>query len=589
MDAAAPIAKTRAVFGLLLLAGWLWLGRVVGAVLAIVVFVESTGAPASFVVPSSLAALVLWIAWIAAVRPRAGARALLETEGVDLSAGDAGKFVEATGLTGIERVSVEMSAAVWRAGGTFTIGYALLRVLRENELRIAAAFAEAKASRGITFASWARRLGAAWEERAVLLTRTRMRAPLHRRFMPWYAARLAAAASELESNSWTRLDRRIAAASGVDPCKRVFAQGAAVDARLMNVHWPTLWSRTDLDPEPPTDAIESLALSLEGMENDVVEDSPTFGRLPAPRAPEPTSAADLLPPDTTQRLSDWWQTAVADSWTEEYRRGPGDLAELEACDEAGHLTLGDLTRYAYLVEQFRTAADALPIYVRAAAANPDDAIAAFRLGALLLGAGDVEGVQHIEHAMELDFEAVDPGCTLLAEYSRHHDDIAGALEYEGRLDAHRWALEAAELERRTVGRDERLLPHGLDEDALATLRGVFDARRDVHDAYLARKEVHEFVDAAPVFVVGVVRKAPALRFEARGANDRFRNDLLPQLQLPGLVWMVVSREEKSVARWFQGAPDAKIYSSRRFSTRTVRRFLPAIFIAAWWAVHSAAR
>ena len=219
----------------------------------------------------------------------------------------------------------------------------------------------------------------------------------------------------------------------------------------MNVHWPALWARTDLDPEPPTDAIESLTLSLEGMENDAVEDSATFGRLPAPRALEPASAADLLPPDTAQRLSDWWQIAVADSWAEEYRRGPGDLAELEACDEAGRLTVGDLTRYAYLVEQFRTAAHALPIYARAVAANPDDAVAAFRLGTLLLAAGDLEGVDHVEHAMDLDLEAVDPGCTLLAEHCRQHGDHDGALEYDGRRDAHRWALEAAELERRTVG------------------------------------------------------------------------------------------------------------------------------------------
>ena len=189
--------------------------------------------------------------------------------------------------------------------------------------------------------------------------------------------------------------------------------------------------------------------------------------------------------------------------------------------------------------------------------------------------------------MDLDLEAVDPGCTLLAEHCRQHGDHDGALEYDGRRDAHRWALEAAELERRTVGPDERLLPHGLDEDALAALRGVFDARHDVHDAYLARKEVHEFADAAPVFVVGVVRKAPPFRFEARGANDRFRNELLPQLQLPGMVWMVVSREEKSVVRWFQDSPAAKVYSRRKFSLRTVRRFLPAIFIAVWWAAHSA--
>src|SRR5207248_1283215 len=317
MDAAAPIAKPRAVFGLLLLTGWLWLGRIAGAVLATGLFVESAGAPASFVVPSAVIALALWIAWIAALRPRAGTHADPETDGVDLSAGEAGRFVEATGLTGIERVSVEMSAAIWRAGGTLTIGYPLLRVLRQNELGIAAAFAEGKACRSIRVASWARRLGAAWEERAVLLTRTRVRAPLHRRFMPWYAARLAAAAADLESDTWMRLDRRLAAASGIDPCRRVFTQGAAVDARLMNVHWPALWARTDLDPEPPTDAIESLTLSLEGMENDAVEDSATFGRLPAPRALEPASAADLLPPDTAQRLSDWWQIAVAESWAEE--------------------------------------------------------------------------------------------------------------------------------------------------------------------------------------------------------------------------------------------------------------------------------
>ena len=95
------------------------------------------------------------------IKPPPEAMAKARTEGVDLSAGDAGKFVEATGLTGIERVSVEMSAAIWRAGGTLTIGYPLLRVLRQNELGIAAAFAEGKACRSIRVASWARRLGAA--------------------------------------------------------------------------------------------------------------------------------------------------------------------------------------------------------------------------------------------------------------------------------------------------------------------------------------------------------------------------------------------------------------------------------------------
>jgi hypothetical protein len=591
VEAAATITKPRAVFGLLLLTGWLWLGRVLGAVLASVVLAESTGAPASFVVPSALIALALWSAWIAAVRPRAG-KALVEVaDGVDLSATEVRGLIQATGLTGIEHVTIEMSTAVWRRGSTFTIGYPLLRVLRKDELRVAGAYAESKDSRSLQLASWARRLAAAWEERAVRLTRTRMRAPLHRRFMPWYAARLAAAAADLESATWTRLDQRVEAACGVDVCKRAFAQGAAADARLVNVHWPTFWARTDLEPEPPTDVIESLALSLEGMENDELSNTDTIGSLAAPRALEATSAADLLPPDTAQRLSDWWRVRAADSWTEEYRRGPGDFAELEARDEAGVLTIGELTSYASLVEQYRTAADALPIYARAVAANPDDAFAAFRLGALLLAEGDTDmGVSHIAHAMDLDSEAVEPGCLILAAELRRHGREDEADGFDERLAAHRSAIEAAELERRTISPDERLQPHRLSDDELELLRGFFSMCGDVSIVYLARKLVREFADAAPVFVVGVVRKSSALRFERSYANERLREELLGSLPLAGKHWLVVHSDERRVAAWFEGVADARIYATRRGpNARILRRALPIALFGAWLIAHGAVR
>jgi hypothetical protein len=169
---------------------------------------------------------------------------------------------------------------------------------------------------------------------------------------------------------------------------------------------------------------------------------------------------------------------------------------------------------AELTERLHGLAAAVPLYREVLALDPAHAGAHFAVGRTLLEANEAEGLGHLDRAMAGSCDLIIPACITAAAYLRAAGRDIEARRYDERARERQALLAAAQAERSVLRASDDLIPHGLDEAALATILAQLRASPCIKAAYLARKKLAHFPEQ-PLYVVGVIVRLGIWRRERR--------------------------------------------------------------------------
>jgi hypothetical protein len=607
---------SRIRFTLLALFASLWTTKVVGlAVFGVAALVASApGVTQSWDLAMLVSAAALTLAWAVVARVPAR-RAEPAASGLPLDAGEQRVFrseleqvARATHGRAPQRVSATFDGTVDAGrGGELVIGLPVLFAVTREELRALGALLVRPTRRDRRFDDWAARLAAAWEGYASNLAAHRSRtAFLSRRVAPALARRLTSASASL-----TAAGRAADLAAAADLCGPELVASALVKTQLAaryvdEVHWPAVWGRSDLEPEPPHDAIESMRAPLgrlgqeplaagwleEALDHAAAPPTLREGSLRsalgtlgiAPELPEPcvTAAADALVGDGLQallaRATAAWQAAVADAWEGERAQGAAALARYELQERHGVLPAADVLAYAALVERYRGAEAARPLYERAVEQDENDPQAVFGLGRLLLAEEDDDGLELLERAVALDAHAAGAAGTLAADYLEGRGRHDEAAIHRARAADHAAMVDAAERERRSLDAGDRLTRHGLEETSRRALETFLASFDEIDRAFLARKDVRYLADEWPAYVLGVVRKDPGWR-RRTVAHQELADDVFARSPVSGIAWVVTNTDGHAIERLFRGVPGTLVFRRHRQWYRRKTVWVVTVFAA----------
>ena len=348
------------------------------------------------------------------------------------------------------------------------------------------------------------------------------------RFVPWYLAYTTPLARAAAIEACGQVSQMFGTRIGAQALSTV----AVKERFLRETYWPELLARAQVEPVPAhlpyRDMVDAFARRIgEGqatawLERALREPSPAgspepglaqcleaIGQPHEPPRQLVQTASGYFMGRNQQRLTDamdkaWLQTAQH-GWTLRHQDGlarKAELAQIRASALHQPLQPGIALRQALLTEALEGPAAARPFYEALAARGSPDPLVAFRLGRLLLDAGDAGGLAFLEGPARTD------GPNALEASQR----IAAFLCGTGRAaDASPWLDRAAGLaaeqarardERSSVAPRDALEPHGLEPVAVDRIAEVVDQERHVKQAWLARRQVSILPDQ-PLYVIGI--------------------------------------------------------------------------------------
>jgi Zn-dependent protease with chaperone function len=435
------------------------------------------------------------------------------------------------------------------------LGLPLLQLLDRDELAavIAHEFGHFRGSHG-RLSAWVYRLRRGWA--GVAEAMARMGHGLNwivlRPFFRWYLPHFDAWSFVLAREDEYAADAVSARLAGAEAQISALIRLEHAADWLQRRCWAPMEARMRAQPQPPLSICAEIArwlaeapppdpvrvLAAAEREIDVEDTHPTlpqriaaFGASAALR-PQGEVATTLFEPAALGRieraLDTAWREEVRKVWSERHAEAAPERARLDALERREPEHAAQALEYAQLIERLRPERDALRDYARALALAPDDATALFRVGALRVDAGDVEGVALLQRAMTADAGAIRPVFALLDGWRRAAAlPAAVAAELETLRD--RFAAQAASLEARDrVDAEDALVVHDLDPAAMAELDATLAGIPQVSCAWLVRKRL-DLPGEAPHYTLMVSWRG-SVASEAAGLKR-----LVAALRLPGSV------------------------------------------------------
>jgi Zn-dependent protease with chaperone function len=431
------------------------------------------------------------------------------------------------------------------------------------------------------FAGWIYRLRVGWMRVLVGLAANRaMLAGVFTRFFRWYTPYFNAYSFALARDNEYEADAIAARVVGAPAVAQALIRSDLCSARLQRDFWPRLERRVAAAAQPPQTLFRDIAAALRtaaaeddarlqtalARRADYDDTHPTLAqrlaalgvpaRLDAP--PRETAAEALLGPllpVLEQRFSAQWSEGVAPTWEARHRSLGEGAVRFAALEAQPVRDAQESLEYARLLEEQRPDDDALPAWRTALALVPDDGWANYRVGALELAAGDAAGVERLWRAMERDPEVVVPACETLHAHYQAIGDRAGRARVEDTLERlfgrHAQALQARSELR---ARKDELMPHGLDADALASLREALIAFGRIGHAWLVRQRIDDPDPAAPPHFVMLVYFRGFVLDE-----ERLLQRLIERIELPGTLIAFTSSGNRGMAGRVKAVARAPVY------------------------------
>ena len=460
------------------------------------------------------------------------------------------------------------------------LGLPLMQLLDRAELAsvIAHEFGHFGAGHG-RFSGWIYRLRASWYRLlGGLAVRNFWTARIFAAFFDWYAPYFNAYSFVLARSNEYQADAAAVHAEGAEAAASALIRVELATQRLDRDFWPRVRARSRAQPRPPVQVYGDMADALRhGGQHDVsrllatskadsdLEDThpalpqrlAAMGAAPLLRDGTHVAAAQEmlgdLAPMLEQRFNDEWRHQAEADWLAEYSAATAQRARLEALEGRLSLTPAEAVEHARLVDELRPDFDAMPLYLKALADAPDNALAHYRLGLLEFGRGAWRaGIARLRRSMELDVASIPAVIGQLRERAGDtHVDADAAAEMhalQAEFAAHADLLKA----RDAVAADDALLPHDLAPAHLRTFAETLARFDKVGRAWVARKQLRED-EGLPHYAVLVTWRG-TLRSEAAGLER-----VVQALMLPGSFTVFTGSEHKVLARRVKQACGEPVY------------------------------
>lgn len=460
--------------------------------------------------------------------------------------------------------------ALWRQRHYLVLGLPLLQALDRRELAavIAHEFGHFHGGHG-RFAGWIYRLRGSWQRLMMGMAGEGVwGGQLLWLFFRWYAPYFDAYSYVLARRHEYAADAVGAQVAGAEAMAGALVRIELASDWLHGEFWPEVERSARVQSYPPMEVQERLAERLQrslpahariparllGREPGLDDTHPTLEKRLAALRIDPSPAIERIATESAsallgdrlvplrERFSREWQAAAKPEWQALHRQSEIErnrLAELEA--HASH-TATEAIELACLSEDHRLGVDALPLYLSALERAPSDARGQYRLGALLLKRErEVEGIERLQRAMELDASLIPPVLHCLDGYTRGLPAESAAIATVETLRA-RYLPQVREPEARnaSIG-DEDLLPHALEAAQLRELARTLGGYEKVRGAWIARKRL-QGAEVMPHYLI-VLDWAGSVASE-RAALPRIAS----QLALSGSCTVLTFTSEAALAR-----------------------------------------
>jgi len=598
---------------LLALLGYLFLFGILGIVLLIVAATIYVGRINYLIIkvlliPLGIGALILRSLWIEFPEP----------EGVELTPNDAPRLfdqVHAIAKTtegpNLHRVLLtgDYNAAIlqrprlgilgWQEN-YLLIGLPLLQALSSSDLRavLAHEFGHLSGNHG-RFAGWIYRVRQTWLQ--VLVN-----AQQHRKygsgffeyFFNWYAPYFSAYSFVFARAQEYEADQCAVRVAGQEQAARALINLELKAKALTQDFWPGVYKLADQQETPPKDAFSQMLHMLVhplpadkmklwfseaiGERRDYDNTHPSLSeRLAAIGYPEINSDSELLkdapfgpssldyfqlnvPSDFIASKNRLWTEGASDIWSQRHsfvREAEQSLTLLNQKSEKETLTLEEQWDRARYVAGTKGMAEAVPFLREVLQTKPDHAAANYTIGEALLEAGDEQGIQHIEAALEKDVDGIPSGCRLIYSFLMTRQREQEANKYLDCISAYYREVDLAAEERQNISVKDEFSPHGLTAEQLVALREQLASYPHLGIAYFVRKVVKHFPDQ-PGYVLGVITKTPWHRLQSNKADQSLVNELAELLKCPGYTYIIaLEHQYRPLRKVFKRIEGAQVYSA----------------------------
>jgi hypothetical protein len=214
--------------------------------------------------------------------------------------------------------------------------------------------------------------------------------------------------------------------------------------------------------------------------------------------------------------------------------------------------------YACLIDDYWPGVDPLPLYRDVLKNLPNNALAHYRIGRLLLKRDQgTEAFEHLRQAMDLDMHAIESILICLRQYFLHRsaDGVS-----DGAIDA----LYALCIDRihdlQTQDRiddEDRFIPHGLDTATLQSLTRLLAGFDKIKTAWIVRRQADGVKNPATHYFI-LLDWSGSVASESSGLSM-----LIKQIDLPGQVSVFTGTGNGKSAKEIKRAAGKPFYCRRK--------------------------
>ena len=282
-----------------------------------------------------------------------------------------------------------------------------------------------------------------------------------------------------------------------------------------------------------------------------------------------SAAEEFLKAEDIQRMlgqfdKDWYQMVEA-SWKDRHDQLTEQkdlLAQLNAKAQTTPLTEKETVDRAFYIDQLRPRHEGFAAVEQALELYPENALANYRMGEILIEDNHPKGKDYLSKAMALD-NSLSSSC--LEKIRWYHETQGEYTAVEEALEVYDKSAEndAKDYEERNaIGQKDVFLAHTLKPSVVEDLRlqlKPFEAELKV--VYLVEKKLTVYPQE-PMYVIAVAGRMKGFHWDEQGFNQKLVNKLCAAIKLKmekGTV--LISAGDKIVNKKAKKIPGAQVFKS----------------------------
>ncbi len=245
--------------------------------------------------------------------------------------------------------------------------------------------------------------------------------------------------------------------------------------------------------------------------------------------------------DSLRQFDADWYKDIEGEWKKRFTEVQKMKKELSALIEKSKTTAlseAEFVDRAYLIDQTESRQEALKVIDELLQRYPDNALANYRMGELLIEKGSDKGVEHLKKAMQIDPSLSSASLEKITWYHEskgEYDHVERDLE---NFDCSAEKDQQDYLERNNIIEKDVFKPHGLAADIVADLCGQLKPfEKRLKEVYLVQKELKTYPQK-PMYVLVFSSKVNGIHLSKESFNQKLLNELLQAVQLKVLAGTV---------------------------------------------------